>query len=96
MKSSDERFNEIEAKIDALTNQITIGFDLANKRFEALENNISKLDTIEKKIDNLKAGSNHTMSTIETELREGFAKVISELKKINLQYDNNKNKNEPD
>jgi len=73
MKTTDERLTELELKIDALTTQITKGFDFAEKKF----------DSLEAKIDKIQDGSSQTLGTIEKELKDGFAEVVAELKKIN-------------
>lgn len=73
----------MEKEFKELADKIAEGFDLIDKRFEAIQNKIDKLDAIEAKIDKIQDGSNHTLSTIEQELKDGFANVIAELRKIN-------------
>lgn len=73
MESNTKKLNELEQKIDNLTEIITQGFEVANDKIEAIES----------KIDTLKGGSEKTIGNIEHEVKKGFAEVITELKKIN-------------
>jgi hypothetical protein len=80
MKNLDRKIHELETKIDGVTNQIetladqiATGFELVSKEFES----------VEQKIDSLKGGSISNLGDVEKSMKQGFADVIAELRKIN-------------
>lgn len=71
---SNEKFDALEKKLDALAMQVAKGFDFAEKKFDAIET----------KINDLRGGSEANLGGLEKEIKEGFAGVVVELKKINV------------
>lgn len=76
MENLEKKVNELDVKLkditiqlDLLANQIATGFEIVSKEF----------DSIEKKI----GGTISNIGDVEKTMKEGFADVISELRKIN-------------
>lgn len=76
----EQRIEELEKKIDNLTEQITKGFELTQEQFSTVDKRLCKL---EEKIDNLKGNAKSNLETVESTMAKGFADIIAELKKIN-------------
>lgn len=73
MEKFDERFKELESKIENVTDRLTDGFELILER-------LNKIDT---KISELRGNAKGNLGAVETAVNDGFLKVIDELKKIN-------------
>jgi hypothetical protein len=75
IKNNGKLIDEIfmETKVDNIGDQLTAGFELI----------LARLDSIDKRISNLKGNAKGNLGAVEVAVNDGFKKVIEELKKIN-------------
>lgn len=73
MDNLEPRVLAIESKMEAITSQLTGGFELI----------LARLKEIDTRISDLKGDSTGNLGMVEKTLDKGFSEIISELKKIN-------------
>lgn len=84
----------LEQKISALETKVEIIGDKLTDSFELI---LSRLDSIDNRISELKGNAKGNLGAVEGAVNDGFKKVIEELKKINhvTRYED-VHKNSPD
>jgi ribosome-binding ATPase YchF (GTP1/OBG family) len=73
METHELRITALETKVDNIGDQLTAGFELI----------LARLDSIDKRISDLKGNAKGNLVAVEVAVNDGFKKVIEELKKIN-------------
>jgi hypothetical protein len=73
METHELRITALETKGDNIGDQLTAGFELI----------LARLDSIDKRISDLKGNAKGNLGAVEVAVNDGFKKVIEELKKIN-------------
>ena len=73
MELLEQKIKALENKVENIGDKLTDGFELI----------LSRLDSIDYRIADLKGDAKGNLGAVEVAVNDGFKKVIEELKKIN-------------